>query len=136
MRAFTGTICFIVAFLATTVCWAATIEPGQGDLSINQGQGYQRVDGRINANAGDVVMVSPGGSATVSYADGCQVNVQPGSVMAIAPLSPCASGSMAQIPDSGFGGAGALTMGVLFAGGVAAGVVGYLNAKTTGPTSP
>ena len=51
---------------------------------------------RTNANVGDLVMVGPGGSATVVYDDGCKVNVQPGAVTTIAPLSPCASGSNAQ----------------------------------------
>ncbi len=75
--------------------WAATVQPVQGDLSINQGQGFQKVNGRVEAKVGDSVMVSPGGSATVSYADGCKVDVKPGAVVTIAPLSPCASGSYA-----------------------------------------
>jgi len=41
-------------------------------------------------------MVSPDGSANIVYADGCKSIVQPGAVMTIAPLSPCASGSNAQ----------------------------------------
>ena len=77
----------------------ASVIPLQGDLSVNQGQGFQRVDSRIGANVGDSLMVSPGGSATVVYQDGCQVSVQPGSVTTIAPLSPCASGSQAQVPQ-------------------------------------
>lgn len=40
-------------------------------------------------------MVGPGGAATVVYPDGCKVDVQPGAVTTIAPLSPCASGSYA-----------------------------------------
>jgi hypothetical protein len=75
--------------------WAATIEPGQGDLTINQGQGFKRVNGRANANVGDSVMVGPTGSATIVYDDGCKVAVRPGAVVTIAPLSPCASGSNA-----------------------------------------
>lgn len=41
-------------------------------------------------------MVGPGGAATVVYDDGCKVDVQPGAVATVAPLSPCASGSNAQ----------------------------------------
>jgi hypothetical protein len=41
-------------------------------------------------------MVGPGGSATIAYEDGCKVDVRPGAVTTIAPLSPCASGSNAQ----------------------------------------
>jgi hypothetical protein len=80
-------------------CWAATVEATQGDLSINQGQGFKPVKGRMNASIGDSVMVGPGGGATVVYEDGCKVAVQPGAVTTIAPLSPCASGSNAEDPQ-------------------------------------
>jgi hypothetical protein len=86
---FAGTLFFGMA------AWAASIDPVQGELSVNQRQGFQKIDSRIEANVGDSVMVSPYGSATVSYPDGCKVNVRPGAVMTIAPLSPCASGSYA-----------------------------------------
>lgn len=75
--------------------WAATIEPGQGNLSVNQGQGFQPINSRIDANVGDSVMVGSGGAATVAYDDGCKVTVQPGEVATVAPISPCASGSFA-----------------------------------------
>jgi hypothetical protein len=83
------------AVLVASPSWAATIEPGSGDLTINQGQGFKPVTSRTSANVGDSVMVGPGGSATVVYDDGCKVRVQPGAVATIAPLSPCASGSNA-----------------------------------------
>src|SRR5262249_19733493 len=79
--------------------WATIVEPGQGDLSISRGQGFKPIHGRATASAGDSVMVGPGGTATVTYDDGCKVNVQPGAVATIAPLSPCASGSNAQDPN-------------------------------------
>ncbi len=85
-----------LGLLLATESWAATVEPVQGDLSVNQGQGFQRVDGRVDASVGDSVMVGPGGAATVVYSDGCQVGVEPGAVTSIMPLSPCASGSLAQ----------------------------------------
>src|SRR5580692_3348812 len=81
--------------LLVSASWAATIEPVQGNLSLNRGQGFQPVNSRIDANVGDTVVVGPGGAAAVTYSDGCKVSVQPGAVTTIAPLSPCASGSMA-----------------------------------------
>jgi len=83
------------ALLLASAAGAATIEPVQGNLSLNQGQGFQPVNSRVNANVGDTVMVGPGGAAAVTYPDGCKVQVQPGTVTSIAPLSPCASGSLA-----------------------------------------
>jgi hypothetical protein len=87
------------AVLVASPSWAATVEPTQGDLSINQGQGFKPVKKQISANVGDSVMVGPGGAAAVIYEDGCKVNVQPGAVATIAPLSPCASGSNAEDPQ-------------------------------------
>lgn len=84
---------FCCAMLLSSSAWAVTVEPGQGTLSINQGQGFQPIDSRIDTNVGDSVMIAPGGSATVVYDDGCTVDVQPGAVTTIAALSPCAAGS-------------------------------------------
>jgi hypothetical protein len=83
------------SLLLVSGSWAATIEPVQGNLSLNRGQGFQPVNSRIDANVGDTVVVGPGGAAAVTYSDGCKVPVQPGAVTTIAPLSPCASGSLA-----------------------------------------
>jgi hypothetical protein len=95
MRAFLATMLFGGAFLFGSASWAATLEPIKGDLWINHGKGFEKVNSRIEAKAGDSVMVGPGGYAKVTYADKCEANVKPGAVMTIAPLSPCASGSMA-----------------------------------------
>lgn len=87
---------FCCAMLLSSSTWAATIEPGQGSFSINQGQGFQPVNSRVDANVGDSVMVGANGTATVVYGDGCTVNVQPGAVTTINAISPCASGSYGQ----------------------------------------
>ena len=113
---FVGALCFGCVVLLATASSAATIEPGQGNLSVNQGQGFQPINSRVDANVGDSVMVAPGGAATVTYSDGCKVDVQPGAVTTIAPLSPCATGSYAQDFNWGAVGMGMLVLGV---GGVA-----------------
>lgn len=46
-------------------------------------------------------MVGPDGAAVIAYADGCTVDVKPGTVETIAQLSPCASGASAQNQDYG-----------------------------------
>jgi hypothetical protein len=88
------------SLLFVSASWAATIEPVQGNLQLNRGQGFQPVNSRVDANVGDTVVVGPGGAAAVTYSDGCKVSVQPGAVTTIAPLSPCASGSMADDNNS------------------------------------
>jgi hypothetical protein len=92
---FFSAVCVGCTLLIGSHSWAATIEPCLGDLTINQGKGFKPVTSRTSANVGDSVMVGPGGTATVTYDDGCKVSVQPGAVTTIAPLSPCASGSYA-----------------------------------------
>ena len=100
MRAFFTIVAVGGALLCGAESWAATqtatLEPIQGDLLINHGKGFEKVlASKIEAKVGDSVMVSPGGIAKVTYADGCQANVKPGAVMTITKLSPCASGSLA-----------------------------------------
>jgi hypothetical protein len=96
VRGLFGALCVTIAVLTSSMCSAATIQPIQGVVSINHGQGFQKIYGVGVAKEGDSVMVSPDGSATVSYADGCNVKLEPGMVMTITALSPCASGSYAQ----------------------------------------
>jgi hypothetical protein len=98
MRAFFATFVLGGVVFYGAASWAATgasLEPVQGDLWINHGKGFEKVISRIDVKVGDSVMVNPGGIAKVTYPDGCQANVKPGAVMTIAPLSPCASGSLA-----------------------------------------
>jgi hypothetical protein len=134
------------AVLVASPSFAAVIEPGYGDLTINQGQGFRPVKSRAVANVGDSVMVGPGGSATVVYDDGCRATVQPGAVVTITPLSPCASGSNAAdmgvpppvaqpqpyVEDPGW--AGIAIAAVLFGGGLGVGI--YEATKGNGTTQP
>jgi hypothetical protein len=107
--------------------------------SVNQGQGFKPVTSRSSANIGDSVMVGPSGSATLTYEDGCKVNVQPGAVVTVAPLSPCASGSNAQTgpnyyPDSDNDPLWGWVVGILAAGGLGAAI--WQASKDHGNTQP
>jgi hypothetical protein len=117
------------AVLVASPSWAAVVEPGVGDLTINQGQGFKTVTGPSNANVGDMIMVGPGGNATIVYEDGCKVNVKPGAVASIAPLSPCASGSKAQNDDWGW-----WVGGILLAVGI--GIAAWRASESNGTTTP
>jgi hypothetical protein len=91
---------FLCGFLlVASPCQAVvTLQPVQGEVFINHGQGYQLVTGPIQANTGDAIMVNPNGTATVGYPDGCTVNVRPGEVTTITPSSPCSSPYAGQEP--------------------------------------
>ena len=90
MLRFTGIVIGLVAVLfgiptlAATVQPVATVEPVAGKVSLNRGQGFKEVTGRAQANAGDQVMVNPGGRAKIVYLEGCMVDVRPGAVVGIA----------------------------------------------------
>lgn len=133
--AFCGALLLSSSTFVGSAAWAASVQPGQGDLTINQGQGFQPVNARVDANVGDSVMVGPGGSATVVYDDGCKVSVAPGSVTTIAPLSPCASGSYAADSDNWIGPA---AMGLTAAGLIGTGIYAATNNPNTNgtPASP
>jgi hypothetical protein len=94
------------------------VEPGYGDLTINQGQGFKPVTSGTNANVGDAVI------------DGWKVNVRPGAVTTISPLSPCASGSNAANDDTW----GWIIAATLF--GIGIGVAAYEASKSNGTTTP
>ncbi len=129
-----GVLFFASAMLAGTSGWCATIEPGQGALSINHGDGFQPINSRVDAAVGDAVMVGPGGGATIVYDDGCKVAVAPGVVATVAPLSPCASESFAQDNNSNDNYAldAAMITGVLTVWGVDI----YLGTKSSNNNNP
>jgi len=89
MRGASARIVIVLAFCFGTPSFAATVNVMQGQVLVNRGQGYEQVIGATSANPGDTIVVNPGGSAQVVYPDGCTVPVVPGSVVAIAPQSPC-----------------------------------------------
>jgi len=96
---FSLAVATVLSILAGPPSLAAIIERVGGDLSINrQGQGFETGSQTAIANPGDFVMVSLTGFANIFYADGCKITLQPGAVMVIAPLSPCAARSNAQDP--------------------------------------
>ena len=65
---------------------------------------------------------------------GGQFKVQPGSVVTIAPLSPCASGSVAQFSDSGDW--GPPLMGAAFIAAIGFAVYGITQANKNSTPSP
>lgn len=92
-----GILVLLVVFLGLPAS-AATIQSVEGQASINSGTGFKKVKSGTQANVGDRVMVSPGGSAVLMYSDGCEVKVQPDSVTTVSAQSPCASPSSLENP--------------------------------------
>lgn len=107
-----------LVLLVLSPAWATTVIPGVA-ASVNQGEGWRAISTPVAAAVGDMVMVAPKGSATITYDDGCAVEVKPGAVATIAPLSPCAAGSEAQVIPPVWPAIGA---GALLTGGVGAAI--------------
>jgi hypothetical protein len=74
---------------ATPCAFATTVTAEQGQVLLNTGQGYRLVQGSTNVNAGDMIVVNPGGMARITYDDGCVTEVRPPAGTAISSQSPC-----------------------------------------------
>ena len=74
---------------------AATLK---GEAMVNRGDGFAPQAGGT-VTAGDRVMVSRDGGATVEFADGCAVQLQPAQVLAVTEESPCQNGADARAVD-------------------------------------
>src|SRR6478752_9073583 len=78
----------VVGFsIGTVVCLpamaAATVQVVQGQVSVNQGQGFKQVVAASAVSTGDRVMAAPGSRGRLVYADGCAVDVYPGAVVTV-----------------------------------------------------
>jgi hypothetical protein len=95
MQVARGMAAFISAMALSLSSFAATVVPEQGIVLVNHGNGYANANGPTTVNPGDIIVVNPGGSAQLSYPDGCTVPVAIGSVVTVGAQSPCTTqGSM------------------------------------------
>jgi hypothetical protein len=72
------------------VAGAASLSGINGEVLVDKGQGPKVVTGGANLKSGDLVIVQKG-SATLTYSDGCQIHVDPGSSTTVSEKSPCAA---------------------------------------------
>ncbi len=98
--------------------WAASVGGIQGDVLINQGDGFKPVSQSVTLKPGDTVIANPGGRARVMCDNGAQIVVEPGSVVTVAD---CDSATAADQPNgkSFFESGGYIIGAVAIAGGVA-----------------
>jgi hypothetical protein len=80
---------FVAALLVSWPLQAATLSGVQGSVMVNPGSGYYLTTGPTNLKPGDVVMLNPGGSAQLTFPDGCIVPLQAGTVITVGATSPC-----------------------------------------------
>ena len=94
-----GYIAFALGVVLTCPAFAATIELVNGKVLINHGDGFLPTLSGAQANPGDLVMASAGGSAKLVYPGGCQVKVIPGSVVSVGKQPPCTASSLAGLEE-------------------------------------
>lgn len=93
---------FSFAMLLTAAAEAATLQVMGGNVMVSRGGGpYQLVGQSTELRAGDSVLVNPGAAATVVYANGCALPVQPGMVHTVTEVPPSCDPSLTtgQIPS-------------------------------------
>lgn len=91
MRMSRALMVLVCGIAFSTPALSATLSQVQGQVMVNRGQGFRPVTGPTNLSAGNSVMVSAGGSAQISYPDGCSSSVAVGSVVTVGAQSPCAT---------------------------------------------
>lgn len=85
--------CVLTLFLGTTV-EAATVNVVSGPISVNKGNGFKAIRHSATAMAGDLVLAGTGGSAEITYDDGCKQTVNSGETVSISAPSPCKMGTL------------------------------------------
>ena len=88
------------AFAAEAVEPAATLSAQQGTVLVNQGDEFITATESQPLQAGDRVMVMEGGSAEITFTDGCVLPLASGSLLDVPALSTCA-GTVASVQSIG-----------------------------------
>lgn len=101
---------------AYAVSEAAQLKVNSGEILVSRGGGYA-TSGDTDLNVGDYVMANPGGTATITFAAGCEVKVNAGDMYVVPEMPPCGAGTTA---DGGMGGATPYIIGAVAIGGAAA----------------
>jgi len=83
-----------LAFSGTVLAATATITSANGGVMVNQGNGFVSAQVGQVLNTGDRVMVPAGASSSLSFDDGCALNLQPDTLVTIPAMSTCAGGQV------------------------------------------
>jgi hypothetical protein len=94
MKKSAGSFVIVVSIIISSAAVATAetmIEAPQGGAMANlAGKGFKPVLGAMAVTAGDLVMVSPNNTATLVYDGNCRMAVDPGKVIAVPLVPPCA----------------------------------------------
>ena len=90
----------LIAAPAIAADSAASITAQQGTVLVNQGDEFVTATDAQALNPGDRVMVMEGGSAELTFTDGCVLPMEQGSMLEVPAISTCA-GTVANVQSIG-----------------------------------
>ena len=70
----------------------ATLGNISGDVKINQGAEFVQAQPGLAVNAGDRIMVIEGGATSITFSDGCKMDISGGSLVTVPATSTCKGG--------------------------------------------
>ena len=82
----------LIAAPALAVEPVATLSAQEGTVLVNQGDQFITATSGQSLKAGDRVMIMEGGTAQVTFLDGCNIALGSGSLVEVPALSTCAGG--------------------------------------------
>ena len=106
----------VFVLTAYAVSEAAQLNVNSGEILVSRGGGGYVASGNTDLNVGDSVIANAGGAATITFADGCAVNVKAGDMYVVPETPPCGAGTA----DGGLTGAAPYIIGAVVIGGAAA----------------
>ena len=89
--------CLVILF-SGLAAGAATVAREGGNVFVNNGAGYVKIAAATDVNASSQIMISPGGIASLTYADNCTVQLPEG-IWRVQATPPCAAGVVAENAD-------------------------------------
>ncbi len=91
---FSRIVCCLAAMsLMAAQASAATVLVNEGAASVSRGAGFTRVASGTQVSAGNKVLVSQGGSATIVFSPACEMKVSSGQVVTVPAEPPCTGAS-------------------------------------------
>jgi hypothetical protein len=109
-----ATVATVSLLIAYAVSEAAQLNVNSGEILVSRGGGGYVASGNTDLNVGDSVIANAGGAATITFADGCAVNVKAGDMYVVPETPPCGTA------DGGLTGAAPYIIGAVVIGGAAA----------------